>query len=84
MIYFKTHYETYGSPSIVPIEVERESESSIWFNGRMIRKDTNYYRHFKTHQEAKEYLQRMVDKDIEQVQATLQRRIQMKAKIDQL
>lgn len=53
MKYYKviTHYA-----EVEEIEVDRESDSSIWINSRRVAKKSNYDCYFLTIKEAKQYL----------------------------
>jgi hypothetical protein len=61
----KIMYEThnYGTP-ITPVEVERETENSIWIKGTKRAKKSNYSSFFDTIQQAKQYLLNKADKSI--------------------
>ena len=54
----KTWYRAsnWGSPDIVPVQVERESDSSVWIKGRVHRKYSNSEEYFTTWEKAHAYL----------------------------
>jgi hypothetical protein len=51
MTYYEARYSTY---TITPIEVEKETDQSIWSNGRQYRKINTYGGYFKTRDDAKQ------------------------------
>lgn len=50
MIYFKVIY--FGIPHIEEVEVEKETERSVWVKGKPCRKDNRYEHYFKTYEGA--------------------------------
>lgn len=61
----KIMYETSSWNEVIkPISVERETESSVWVDGRKKAKVTQYGGIFNTAKEAAEYLLQVADSDI--------------------
>jgi len=62
-------YRTYFN-SIDVIEIEKESESSVWIDGRRRSKDSSWQQYFDNFQEAKNYL---IDEKIKEIDRIAER-----------
>ena len=54
MIKYKANYCV--RPEVEKVEIEKETESSVWIKGRREAKETQYHAFFNTFQEAKDFL----------------------------
>lgn len=60
-----TKYRTDGWRKLIDIvEVERETGSSVWINGRRNAKTTDYHCYFDSFEDAKSYLLKSIQMDI--------------------
>jgi len=67
-------YKTGGYNELIQkITIDRETETSVFFKGRIERKITNYHCYFDTFDEAKNYLIKEKEKEIEWAQIVLDR-----------
>jgi hypothetical protein len=55
------------------IEIERETGSSVWINGRRNSKQSNHHSYFNTFDEAKQHLLKKAQRKIESARFLLQR-----------
>jgi hypothetical protein len=55
------------------VEIEKETEKSIWINGRVHRKTTSYEKYFDTWEEAKDYLMAQTESKISHLSAELEK-----------
>lgn len=58
---------------IEPVEVEKETEKSIWINGCIRRKTSGYEKYFDTWQEAHDYLKNQAESKISRLSAELEK-----------
>jgi hypothetical protein len=65
MIYYKTRYNSTSEPEIEEVDVQRESEDSVWIKGDRFYKITSYARYFATRVEAVGYLINRALEDLE-------------------
>ena len=72
------------SVEIEKVEVERETEHSVWIDGRKLAKMSSYYSFFKTFEEAKKFLLKNADNRIEIAKSELVRYEDEKRKIEAL
>lgn len=86
-----TYYRVRGSLSwlpsaeIVPLEFAKETDKFlVQTNGQRVAKKSEYYNYFKTHVEAKEYLQNMTALRIKDVKDNLAQAQQLAAAINKL
>ena len=70
-----TKYRTssFGGEIIEPVEVERETVSSVWTKGRRSEKNTNYHQYWDTWEEAHTYLLDMSKSALESAKRELER-----------
>lgn len=73
-----TKYRTgrFGSRNkpIEEIQVERETEHSVWINGSRNKKNTDSCRYWDTYDEAKDYLVKKQELDIQRAENNLERK----------
>ena len=55
------------------VECERETESNVWINGRRYGKTAGGDRYFDTFNEAKAYLMKIAEEDVEKAKSRLSR-----------
>ena len=72
MIKYRTNYKDFRGPTIERVEVERESESSVWIKGRRSNKRSDYANYFDTWEEAFNYLQETNIKRTEHLQKRIE------------
>lgn len=58
---------------IETVEVERETEASVWINGQRNAKRTEYHSYFDTFAEAKQHLLDLAEKSVNSAQLRLER-----------
>jgi hypothetical protein len=58
--------------AIKPVEVEKESESSVWIKGRVNKKISSYTGFFKTWDEARNYLINQIQQKIDSAKRSLE------------
>ena len=70
-----TKYKAYhcSRPEVKRVEVEKETESSVWIKGRREAKETQYSAFFDTFQEAKDFLIDVFEKKAKTVRLQLER-----------
>lgn len=78
MIFYKT---SLNSIEILPVEVEKETESSVWIKGYCLRKDTYYHKLFASKEEAFTYLSKLFNYKIENLKSEI---ISLEKKLTQL
>ena len=71
MTKYKAYY--YSRPEVEKVEVEKETESSVWIQGRREVKETQYSAFFDTFQEAKDFLIDVFEKKAQTVRRQLER-----------
>ena len=54
----------FGKELITAVEVDRESEFSVWINGRRNKKQSDWERYFDKWEDAKEYLLNIYEKKV--------------------
>ncbi len=64
MKYYKVKLWLFGNPEIQEIEVEKETESSVWVNGSRNAKRSGYIRYVLSIEEAKTILMTAVDREV--------------------
>ncbi len=64
MKYFEYIPSTSWNPEIKEIEIERETEDSIWVKGRRSAKFSSYRCYVSTYAEAKERMEKLVEDDL--------------------
>jgi hypothetical protein len=63
MKYYKAKLYSW-SPEILEVDVEKETKSSVFIDGRREPKKTNYYAYFKTYNEAFDYFIKLLTNNI--------------------
>ena len=58
---------------IEAVEVERETEASVWVNGQRNGKRTEYHSYFNTFKEAKQYLLDIAERSVNSARLNLER-----------
>ena len=70
MVKYKVNY--YWRPEVEKVEVEKETESSVWIKGRREAKEAQYHAFFDTFQEAKDFLIDVFEKKARSVRRQLE------------
>ena len=83
MEYYKASTLSWRAP-IEKIEVERESKDSIWINGRRNAKRAGYENHFKTFEEAKNWLIQVAEDEKNKFERDLDQAIERLNKLESL
>ena len=68
----KLKYQTNGFWPIKTVEVEKETENSVWINGRQNRKLTEYHCYFDTFEDAKNHVIGEAQAGIEKVKRQME------------
>ena len=63
----------FGNKLIEKVEVERETEVSVWINGRRNAKDSSWYKYFNSWNEAHSFLIEKAESDVEAATNRLRR-----------
>lgn len=66
-------YKTTSFSGITSVEIERETDSSVYINGRRRSKRSEYEDYFDTWEEAHEFLTRRAQDDVESARHVLER-----------
>ena len=67
----KIKYKTADFFPINKVKITKESESSVWVNGRIRRKFSDYECYFDTFQEAKDHVMQQAQKRIDEANRSL-------------
>lgn len=70
MVKYKVDH--YWRPEVKKVEIEKETESSVWIKGRREAKETQYHAFFDTFQEAKDFLIDVFEKKAQAVRRQLE------------
>lgn len=67
-------FRTGGFRSLIEsVEIERETDTNVWINGRRSSKSTNYHKFFNTWDEAKAALVAKAERDLSNAKRTVDR-----------
>lgn len=71
MIKYRTD-SGYGMKPIMAVEIERESEASVWIGGRRQSKISDYYRYHDTWAQAKDFLVARAERKLSSAKSSMQ------------